>query len=322
MKKYILPIMFILIFLSCDDGNLVVQTIDFTDLPITKCGEKDVLYKLKDSEILFLEMPLSNLPVDATPVNTPTNILISASNKIVYRLYDGTISSDNICPTVQAASPNLKEQWTTTSGTIAITTTANVVPNPAIDSPNATKIDKYNHSITLKNVVFAKPNGDQFYETYEFGTYQTDAVTLPFSFDDQIAKSSCDNRIFNFSGSAAGGTEALILDLADYGTLIQSSATTTPRTALISSTNKLTYSIYNGTVNDAYFCTNLTSPTVAQTWTALDGVIAVSGIIEVETTSFGTGFQHTIHLKKIILKRGNSQFTLGDDYIYGSFITN
>jgi hypothetical protein len=34
-----------------------------------------------------------------------------------------------------------------------------------------------------------------------------------------------------------------------------------------------------------------------------------------------TAFKHTIVIKKATLKKGNSEFSLGDSYIYGEFLT-
>jgi hypothetical protein len=47
-------------------------------------------------------------------------------------------------------------------------------------------------------------------------------------------------------------------------------------------------------------------------------VANTSGIIEV-TTTFGTGT--TLYLKKVKMKKGNSDFILGDNYIYGELLT-
>ena len=46
-----------------------------------------------------------------------------------------------------------------------------------------------------------------------------------------------------------------------------------------------------------------------------------SGIIEVTTTVFGNGFKHTVVIKKAKLQKGNSDFLLGDSYIYGELLT-
>ena len=116
------------------------------------------------------------------------------------------------------------------------------------------------------------------------------------------------------------------LDVADYNTLFESTETPigTPRTALISATNKLSYRLYSNAITNAYFCASPTplTPTLKQEWDAINGIAATSGIIEVTTTALLTGFQHTIRLKKVTLKKENSEFSLGDDYLFGTLITN
>lgn len=84
-------------------------------------------------------------------------------------------------------------------------------------------------------------------------------------------------------------------------TLFENATTTTPRIALLSATNKLTYKLFSSTVNNAYFCSTTlpATPTLTQEWNAVNGVTDSSGIIEVTTTFIvGSGYQHTIHLKK------------------------
>lgn len=318
--KRILGILSLLLFINaCDDGDLTVESIDFSNVTASKCSEKDILYKVSDAKMLILAIPMDTFENDETPENDPIEVPISGDIEVIYRQYNGQASSDNICPTIPSATPNLLEEWTATSGTIEITSTA-------IKSVNSTtgiqQITGYKQYIVFKNIQFLKPDGTtQFYETYVFGNYNTTLSPLAFGFNNEAEKSTCsgDNRIFNFSAG-----ESFILNLADYSNLFQNSVTTTPRTALISATNKVTYQLYSGTINNAYYCASPipATPTLLQEWTANAGVAGVSGIIEVTTTTFGTGsFQHTIHLKKVTMTRGNSDFDLGDDYIYGTIIT-
>jgi hypothetical protein len=314
--KRILGILSLLLFITgCDDGDLTVDVIDFSEVTAQKCPLKDVIYKIKDSEMLLLEIPATTFTENQTLENAPIEIPINATNKVTYRRYDGTVSQSNICPTIPDGNPNVIEQWTALDGIIQIKATAIKTTNTA---DNSTKITGYNYYIVLKNVTFQKPNGEQLYPSFIFGNYTANISSLAFDFDEDADKSTCDNRIFNFSGS-----EAFILDVADYDTLFADVATTTPRTAVINSSNKLTYKLFTNIVNDAYFCATTVpaTPLLSQEWNAVNGVEATSGIIEVETTTLGTSFRHTIHLKKVTLKKGNSDFTLGDDYIFGSFVT-
>lgn len=316
MKRILGLVGLLLVINACDDGNLTVDTLDFDSVAAVKCTSKDVIYKVKDSEILYLEIPSTAFGLDETLAGTPTSIPISSTIRAVYRLYNATASADNVCPSVPSATPNVKEEWITTSGTIEITTTAIKVPGPEI---NSTKITGYKHYIVLKNVTFHKPTGDQLYESFVFGNYTTSVSPLPFGFDEEaVTKSSCDDRVFSISGG-----ESLVLDVDNFATLFPNEQTTT--TATISATKKLTYKLFNGTVNDLYFCTSPTpsTPTLAQEWNAIDGNVGVDGTIEVTTASNGPNtFRHTVHLKKVTMKKGNSDFYLGDDFLYGSFDTS
>ena len=309
--------LFILLFLfnSCDDGDVTFENIDFSDVNSQKCSNKDVIYKIKGNDMLILVLPDYIFLPDETPENTPFELPINATNQVIYRTYMGSISSDNICPSVPSATPNVSEEWRGISGTIQITSRAIKTTNPVT---NATKITGYQYYIVFKNISFQKPNGIQIYETFVFGNYNTSIPPLEFGFDDQADKSSCDNRVFNFSGS-----EAFILDVADFASLFKNEVTTTPRMQVINDANKVTYQLYSGIVNDAYFCSTTTppTPTLSQEWKAVNGLEATNGIIEVTTTTLGNGFLHTINLKKVTLKRSNSDFYLGDTYLYGKIIT-
>jgi hypothetical protein len=317
MKRFLGILLFVFVLNACDDGDLQVENIDFEEITANRCPSKDVVYKIKDSEMLLMEIPIeTSFLNEQTPENSPITLPISSTVKVKYRQYNGTVSADNICPTIPDANPSLQEEWNAVAGTIQITTTTIKSTN---ETTGLTKITGYRHYIVFKNITFEKPTGVQTYETYVFGNYNTTAATLPLGFDDEAQKSSCDNRVFNISGS-----ELLMFDTENYSTLFENSVTTTPRIALINSSNKLSYKLYNNVVMDTYLCSSPipTTPTLLQEWNAVDGVENVSGIIEVTTSTYGTGFQHTVRLKNVTLKKGNNDFTLGSDYLFGSFIVN
>jgi hypothetical protein len=317
MKKILyLFSLLLLITTACDDGDLTVDVIDFSEVTAAKCNTKDVIYKVKDSEMLYIEIPASTFQTDATLDGAPIEVAINSTNKVTYRKYAGNVSSNNICPTVPVATPNTKEEWNATAGTIQITSTA-VKSTNATD--NSTRITGYTYNIIFKNITFQKPTGPQVYETFVFGNYATTVSPLAFGFNEEVDKSACGTKVYDFSGG-----EVFTLDVADYDALFANEPTTTPRIRYISATNKLSYRLYSGTITDAYFCaaTIPATPTLTQQWNAIDGILDTSGIIEVSTTSLGSEFLHTIRLKKVTLKRGNSEFSLGDDYLFGTLITN
>ena len=322
MMKNVLSLLIFALFLnSCDDGDLTLENIDFKDVSTQNCQTNKIIYKLKDKEALLLEMPLTDFVNEPTPEGIPTEIKIDNSTyRFIYRFYNGTIATDNICNTIPPATPSVNNQWIATAGTMQITTTAIKSTNA---TENSSRITGYNHNITFKNLTFLKPDGtNQVYETFPFGDYTTASTTLPFTFDKAVEQCSTTGQIYNYVSS-----EALTLDNVDP-TLIVNVETplNTPRTALISSTqNKLAYRLYsNGILTPSYFCnTTLPAlPTIKEEWNALDDVDGVSGIIEVTTIKNGTSaYKHTIVIKNATLKKGNSNFKLGDNYIYGELTT-
>lgn len=315
--KRILGILTLLLFItSCDDGDLTVDAIDFSEGAVLKCSVKDIYYKVNGSKMMFLEIPASTFINDQTLPNAPIEVQLSSTIKVTYRRFVSDASANNICPQAPDATPNLAEQWTATEGIVQIKSTA----VKTTDADGFVKITGYIYNITFKNITFNKPNGPQTETEVPFGNYTSNITSLAFGFDTEVAKSTCsstDNRIFNFNGG-----QALIFDAADYPTLFVNETTPplTPRTALISATNKLSYRLYSGTVSNSNFCT--ANPTPTQQWDAENGVDGTSGIIEVETTTLGTGFLHHIRFKNVTMKKGNSDFNMGPSYDFGSFVTN
>ena len=320
MKRVVSLLVFVLFLNGCDDGNLTQENIDFEDVSTQSCTTNEIIYKLKQSEALLLEMPKTHFVNEPTDIDNPTLIDIDNSTyRVVYRFYNGTIASDNICNTIPPALPHATAQWTGTSGKIQIITTPVRTTNT---TENSTRITGYNHNIVFRNITFNKTSGTQVYETFPFGDYVTDATDLPFGFDKVLEQCPTSKQIYNYVSS-----EALTMDNIDPALIVNvETPLNTPRTALIGSVqNRLTYRLFfNGIVTPDYFCNTTVPllPLIKEEWNAVDGVAGTSGIIEVTTIKNGTtAFKHTIVIKNATLKKGNSDFRLGDNYLYGELTT-
>jgi hypothetical protein len=316
MKKYFGILASLLLLTGCDDGEIKVDNLDFESATVKRCSGGNILYKLNDTEALFFESDYEAAFInDPTLEGSPRIFPISSTNQVYYRDYNGNVSLNNICDLIQPATPTVREQWTASDGSIEVTTAAVTIANTAL--AGGEKISAYRHTVTFRNIIFQKPSGNQLYETFSFGTYETPATTLPFNFDDEIDR--CGYRVYNYNGS-----EAILIDLDP--TLIQSSVTQpgVPRTGLLGPASQLYYILFNGLVDSDYLCASTipATPVPVEFWSGAAGVENVSGIIEVTTTTNGTGFQHEIHLKKVTLTKGNSAFLLADDYLLGNLITN
>lgn len=312
MRRVVSILIFAMCLNSCDDGDLIQEDINFESTTAQKCTTNDIIYKLKDSEALILDASGIIFPSETTT----QEIAISPTNRVIYRFYNGTVTAATLCESIPPATPVVSNQWTAASGKIIITTTAVKTTN---QTDNSTKITGYNHNITFKNITFDKGNGTQVYETFAFGDYVTTSNSLPFAFTKVLKQCSVSKQLYDKTSS-----EALILDIEPNLIVNEATPLNTPRKALIGDVkNKLTYRLFSEILTDDYFCktTYPVSPAVKEEWIGVAGVANTSGIIEVTTTTFGTGFKHTIVLKKAKMKKGNSDFILGDNYIYGELLT-
>lgn len=312
MKRVLSLLVFSMFLNGCDDGDLIQENIDFDDVTAQKCTTNNIIYKLKDSEALIFEATGVTFPTETTS----QELSISSSNRVIYRFYNGTVTASTICESIPPATPIVTGQWTATGGKIVINTTAVKTTD---ETDNSTKITGYNHNITFKNVTFDKGNGTQVYETFAFGDYLISATPLPLAFNKTLEQCSSSKQLYDYNSS-----EALILDVDSALIVNEATPLNAPRTGLISDTkNKLTYRLFSGLVTDTYFCNTSfpATPVVTEEWIAVAGIANTSGIIEVTTTVFGNGFKHTVVLKKVKMKKGNSDFILGDNYIYGELLT-
>lgn len=312
MKRLLSVLLLALIVNGCDDGNLILDTINFDKAEVTSCSN-GLIYKLNDKESLIIDIP-------TTTFENKTNsqeVFISTSNRVVYRFYSGAVAADNICETIPPATPSVIDQWTASAGTIKINTTAIKTTNT---TTNSTRITGYNHAISFANITFAKSTGNQVYETFPFGDYKTTISALAFGFDTTLEQCSTSKEVYNYNNSEA-------LTLAIDPNLIKNEITPldSPRKGIIgTSVNKLVYRLYtNGILTPSYFCgtTIPLLPTVSEEWVAAAGVTDVSGIIEVTTTTNANGFKHTIVLKKVKFKNGTDDFLLGDTFAFGELLT-
>lgn len=330
MKKYTALLLFALFLNGCDDGDLTVDQIDFeTVQDITNCDTTSTLiYKLKDKEALLLQMVAGSIKNDPGTYSYDIDSKGNGQYRVVYRAYDGTVATANICGQIPPSTPRVTEEWLGTDGVIEISTSQVEVPNSNNDG--GSRITGYNHDIIFKNITFNKPSGIQTNEELIFGTYKTTVTPADLTF-----KKTTDNTVYSCSTNTIKTAEDyknlfnynssfyLAIENFDIATLIKNEITPVnqPRTSLISATmNKVYYRTAKsgtGLFTNTNICT-APSPTVDQTWAGQEAVPGTSGIIEVTTTFAAQTYTHTIVLKNVILTKGNSSFKLGNSFLLGT----
>lgn len=326
MRKFACLLLFALLLNGCDDGDITVDTIDFDEVTATSCDPKtnQLIYKLKSQEALLLQMPDGTLENEPTAVGTPNTFSINNNNfRLFYRSYDGTVATSNICDLIPPTTPKIINEWFAKSGTIEIRTTAQTTLN---ETTGATTISGYTHNIIITNLTYSVESLDVTQPRIVFGDFKTTIDTedrLNLTFTKQVKQCTDDKKqVYVYNENSA-----MTIDNIDP-LLIQNVATPAnqPRISVLgATTNKLLYRVYTGGVlSDGFFCTTTTptTPTLKETWAAVNGVVNESGIIEVTTTTDAPGiFKHTFRLRNTSLIKGNNKFNLGTSYLMGEMYT-
>lgn len=311
MKKYACLILFALLLNGCDDGDLKVDEIDFDSVTAASCDPttNTLIYKLKEQESLLLQLPLNSLINNPTALDTLTYNIDNSSYRVVYRAYDGTVATPNICGVIPPKTPNVTEEWTGTAGKIKITTTQIISAPDA--TTGATRITGYNHNIVFKNITFMKPSGPQTQEEYIFGDYKIDVAAPSINYTNAALECTKDKQVYNYNASSY-----IMIENFDQN-LFKKEATPAgqPREGTITATsNNIAYRTFTGiALTPSYFCgtTVPTNPVLNENWSGITGTVQVSTEISANSVF------HTVVLKDVVLTRGNSSFKLGTSYVLG-----
>lgn len=165
MKKMFSLILFIS-FLSCDDGDLAIETVDFDSITtVQTCGtvsasEPNLLFKINGSEALILELPAGLLKNEVSTERIESNIPANAT--LTYRIFSDVVSQEYFCNTIPLTTPSVSEEVIAAEGTIFVTTTA-------VDD------ETFNHLIQLSGISFITADGSRItnLQINEFGSVTT-----------------------------------------------------------------------------------------------------------------------------------------------------
>lgn len=177
MKKIIYLLALFTVFGSCDDGDIVLENLNFGTAPITYCGiatePSGLLFKTSGSQLLLIDIPATFFDSILSTAENPKVYTIT-NNQIIYRKYSGSVNKSAICDVVPPATPSVVDQWIgQPGGTIKIITSEIKTMN---ETTGIATLTGYSHVIRFKNIQLRNDQNSFFYEDYYFGEY---IVTVP-----------------------------------------------------------------------------------------------------------------------------------------------
>jgi len=162
---YVLFIVALLV--SCNDGDLQIETIDFDSVGISNCEStvttsSTIFFKINNKEALILELQSGILKNEAS--DGVITSLVPSQSKLTYRIFSDNVSSNYFCDAVPTTTPSVIEEIEAENGEIRITTTL---------AEGTT--DTFEHTIQLSEITFITSQDERITDLQisEFGTVTT-----------------------------------------------------------------------------------------------------------------------------------------------------
>lgn len=129
MKKFLF-FGFLMLLISCDDGDLQIETLDFDIATIQNCDAitvdiANVLFKLNTTEALILELPAGSIKNEISEGTKEYAVASSGPMKVSYRTFSDTVSNNYFCSSIPLTTPEVIEEIIAQGGSVFITTTLN-----------------------------------------------------------------------------------------------------------------------------------------------------------------------------------------------------
>lgn len=171
--------LFSLPFLSCDDGDIIVTTLDFTDIQLQNCGEVGdyVFYKIDNENLESISLVLgTDDDIFLTTADLSYN-LDGSSNFVNFRSYNGETDINFFCSNVPPSEPMILTDFFGDSGTALLQVTAVNDDNDGLEEDQDDEIDTDNDG--LPNYIDFDDDGDNVPTENELDTLNEDGDDDP-----------------------------------------------------------------------------------------------------------------------------------------------
>ena len=166
MKKlFVLCVMTVLV--SCNDGDLQIETIDFDSVGISTCEStvttsSTIFFKINNKEALILEIQSGVLKNEVS--SEVITSLVPSQSKLTYRVFSDNVTSNYFCDAIPTTTPSVLEEIEAENGEVHITTTL---------AEGTT--DTFEHTIQLSEITFITSQDERITDLQisEFGTVTT-----------------------------------------------------------------------------------------------------------------------------------------------------
>jgi len=155
------------LLVSCNDGDLQIETIDFDSVAISTCEStvttsSTIFFKINSKEALILELQSGVLKNEVS--DGIITSLVPSQSILTYRVFSDNVTSNYFCDAIPTTTPSVLEEIEAEDGEVLITT---------ILSEGTT--DTFEHTIQLSGITFITSTDQRITDLQinEFGTITT-----------------------------------------------------------------------------------------------------------------------------------------------------
>jgi len=176
--KRLLAILFLSLSLySCNDGEIIVNTFNFDDVPLKTCGDVGnyVFYKENTRVYESLSLRLGTMDSIYNTQGTKIYELSDNTNFVNYRSYDGPLGNNYFCSSIPPTAPTVEVNYLAVSGRAEVIVTFEIEPAPKTytgsNLGNRASIKK-SVQVILKDLVLVSGDNQIIQETLNMGTIE------------------------------------------------------------------------------------------------------------------------------------------------------
>ncbi|MEX0289870.1 MAG: hypothetical protein AB3N14_12240 [Flavobacteriaceae bacterium] len=165
--RVLLALLTFSLLISCDDGDLQIETIDFDSASLDFCETETttsstVFFKLNTTEALILELQSGVLKNEASDGQIESTV--PGQSQITYRTFSDNVSRGYFCDEIPPTTPTVLEEISAQGGTVFITTVQ-----------NQTDTTMYDHTIEFSGISLINSKGERITDLSinDFGTIST-----------------------------------------------------------------------------------------------------------------------------------------------------
>ncbi|MEZ4875446.1 MAG: hypothetical protein R2793_08355 [Flavobacteriaceae bacterium] len=138
MKKLIFIIVISVLFIGCNDGDVIVTSFDFENATLQVCGSDNsyLFFKINTAKTESISLLVANTSDDFATNETLSVPLDGSSNVVNYRIYNGEVTASYFCNEVPPTSPTVTSEYLGSAGTAQFTIDPNYDDNDGITAEN------------------------------------------------------------------------------------------------------------------------------------------------------------------------------------------